>query len=98
MILKNDIMQIDARTNAEYDTIRSKDRCINAHGIACIEFCFVVCFRLQYSQSLSLFVCCGQCDCCCCEWWLIDMCIINAYSLYQQKQQVQISPLEFRQE
>jgi len=30
-------------------------------------------------------------------WWLIDMCIINAYSLYQQKQQVQISQLEFRQ-
>jgi len=32
------------------------------------------------------------------EWWLIDMCIINAYSLYQQIQQVQISQLEFRQE
>jgi Transposase IS4/DDE_Tnp_1-like zinc-ribbon len=31
-------------------------------------------------------------------WWLIDMCIINAYSLYQQKRQVQISQLEFRQE
>jgi Transposase IS4 len=30
-------------------------------------------------------------------WWLIDMCIINAYSLYQQKQQVQISQLEFRE-
>src|SRR4029077_14959780 len=30
-------------------------------------------------------------------WWLIDMCIINAYSLYQQKQQVRISQLEFRQ-
>jgi hypothetical protein len=31
-------------------------------------------------------------------WWLIDMCIINAYSLYQQKQQVQISQLEFREQ
>ena len=31
-------------------------------------------------------------------WWLIDMCIINAYSLYQQKQQVQITQLEFRQQ
>jgi len=30
-------------------------------------------------------------------WWLIDMCIINAYSLYQQKQQVQIAQLQFRQ-
>src|SRR4029077_10654353 len=30
-------------------------------------------------------------------WWLIDMCIINAYSLYQQKKQVQISQLEFPQ-
>jgi hypothetical protein len=31
-------------------------------------------------------------------WWLMDMCIINAYSLYQRKQQVQISQLEFRQQ
>jgi hypothetical protein len=31
-------------------------------------------------------------------WWLIDMCIINAYSLYQQTQQVQTSQLEFRQQ
>lgn len=31
-------------------------------------------------------------------WWLIDMCIINAYSLYQQKQQVLISQLQFRQQ
>jgi hypothetical protein len=31
-------------------------------------------------------------------WWLIDMCIINAYSLYQQKQQVQITQMEFRQQ
>jgi hypothetical protein len=31
-------------------------------------------------------------------WWLIDMCIINAYSLYQQKQPVQHSQLEFRQQ
>jgi hypothetical protein len=31
-------------------------------------------------------------------WWLIDMCIINAYSLYQQKQQVQITQLQFRQQ
>jgi Transposase IS4 len=31
-------------------------------------------------------------------WWLIDMCIINAYSLYQHKQQVQITQLEFRQQ
>jgi hypothetical protein len=31
-------------------------------------------------------------------WWLIDMCIINTYSLYQQKQQVQISQLQFREQ
>jgi hypothetical protein len=31
-------------------------------------------------------------------WWLIDMCIINAYSLYQHIQQVQTSQLEFRQQ
>jgi hypothetical protein len=31
-------------------------------------------------------------------WWLIDMCIINAYSLYNQQQQVKISQLEFRQQ
>jgi hypothetical protein len=31
-------------------------------------------------------------------WWLIDMCIINAYSLYQQQQQVRISQLQFRQQ
>ena len=31
-------------------------------------------------------------------WWLIDMCIINAYSLHQQKQQVEITQLEFRQQ
>jgi hypothetical protein len=31
-------------------------------------------------------------------WWLIDMCIINAYSLYQQQQQVKISQLQFRQQ
>jgi Transposase IS4 len=30
-------------------------------------------------------------------WWMIDMCIINAYSLYNQKQQVKISQLAFRQ-
>jgi hypothetical protein len=31
-------------------------------------------------------------------WWLIDMCILNAYSLYNQQQQVKIRQLEFRQE
>ena len=31
-------------------------------------------------------------------WWLIDMCILNALSLYNQQQQVQISQLEFRQQ
>jgi hypothetical protein len=31
-------------------------------------------------------------------WWLIDMCIINAFSLYNQQQQVKISQLEFRQQ
>jgi hypothetical protein len=31
-------------------------------------------------------------------WWLIDMCILNAYSLYNQQQQVKISQLEFRQQ
>jgi Transposase IS4 len=31
-------------------------------------------------------------------WWLIDMCIINAYSLYRQRQQVKISQLEFREQ
>jgi hypothetical protein len=31
-------------------------------------------------------------------WWLIDMCIINAYSLYQQKQQDQSTQLEFREQ
>jgi hypothetical protein len=30
-------------------------------------------------------------------WWLIDMCILNAYSLYNQQQQVKISQLEFRE-
>src|ERR1700730_16889744 len=30
-------------------------------------------------------------------WWLIDMCILNAYSLYNQQQQVKIRQLEFRQ-
>jgi hypothetical protein len=30
-------------------------------------------------------------------WWAIDMCILNAYSLYQQNQQVQISQLQFRE-
>jgi Transposase IS4 len=31
-------------------------------------------------------------------WWLIDMCIINAYTLYNQQQQVKISQLEFREQ
>ena len=31
-------------------------------------------------------------------WWLIDMCIINAFSLYNQQQQVRISQLEFREQ
>jgi hypothetical protein len=31
-------------------------------------------------------------------WWLIDMCILNAYSLYNQQQQVKIRQLEFRQQ
>jgi hypothetical protein len=30
-------------------------------------------------------------------WWLIDMCILNAYSLYNQQQQVKIRQLEFRE-
>lgn len=29
-------------------------------------------------------------------WWLIDMCIINAYSLFSQRSQVQSSQLDFR--
>lgn len=31
-------------------------------------------------------------------WWLIDICIINAYSLYTRQQQVKISQLQFRME
>ena len=31
-------------------------------------------------------------------WWLVDMCILNAYSLYNQQQQVKISQLEFREQ
>jgi Transposase IS4 len=31
-------------------------------------------------------------------WWLIDMCILNAYSLYNQQQQVKIRQLEFREQ
>jgi hypothetical protein len=31
-------------------------------------------------------------------WWLIDMCIINAYSLYNPQQQSKISQLEFREQ
>jgi hypothetical protein len=31
-------------------------------------------------------------------WWLIDMCIINAYSLYNSQQQVKIRQLEFREQ
>jgi Transposase IS4 len=30
-------------------------------------------------------------------WWLIDMCIVNAYSLYQQQQPIRITQLQFRQ-
>lgn len=31
-------------------------------------------------------------------WWLIDMCILNAFSLYNQQQQVKISQLQFREQ
>jgi hypothetical protein len=31
-------------------------------------------------------------------WWAIDMCILNAYSLYRQQQQVKISQLQFREQ
>jgi Transposase IS4 len=31
-------------------------------------------------------------------WWLIDMCILNALSLYNQQQPVKISQLEFREQ
>jgi hypothetical protein len=31
-------------------------------------------------------------------WWLIDMCILNAFSLYNQQQQVRIRQLEFREQ
>jgi hypothetical protein len=31
-------------------------------------------------------------------WWLIDMCILNAYSLYNQQQQVKIRQLQFREQ
>jgi hypothetical protein len=31
-------------------------------------------------------------------WWLIDLCIINAFSLYDQQQPVKISQLEFREQ
>jgi hypothetical protein len=31
-------------------------------------------------------------------WWLIDVCIHNAYRLYSQRQQVEIRQLEFREQ
>jgi hypothetical protein len=31
-------------------------------------------------------------------WWAIDMCILNAYSLYNQQQQAKISQLQFREQ
>jgi hypothetical protein len=31
-------------------------------------------------------------------WWLIDMCILNAYSFYNQQQQVKIRQLQFREQ